>query len=43
MEDGGISSMGRSTSGVKVMTLDEDIKISAIAKVGKMEENDEEE
>ncbi len=43
MEAGGISSMGRSTSGVKVMTLDEDIKISAIAKVGKMEENDEEE
>lgn len=41
MEAGGISSMGRSTSGVKVMRLGDDIKISAIAKVNKMDENDE--
>jgi DNA gyrase subunit A len=41
MEAGGISSMGRSTSGVKVMRLGDDIKISAIAKVNKMDESDE--
>lgn len=41
MEASGISTMGRSTSGVKVMRLDDDIKIAAIAKITK--ENDAEE
>ena len=33
MDAAGISTMGRNTSGVKVMRLDEEIRISAIAKV----------
>ena len=37
-----ISTMGRSTSGVKLMQLDEDISIAAIAKVSKDEEIEEE-
>ncbi|NLW71209.1 MAG: DNA gyrase subunit A [Eubacteriaceae bacterium] len=46
MDSAGISTMGRSTSGVKVMKLDDDYRISAIAKVSKeaeeeiIEEND---
>ncbi len=44
MEANGISSMGRSTGGVKVMRLDnEDIDIAAIAKVNKEEEDESEE
>lgn len=44
MDAGGISSMGRSTGGVKVMRLDgDDIDIAAIAKVNKEEDLPEEE
>lgn len=39
----GISTMGRSTSGVKVMRLDEDIKIATITKVQSADDEDEEE
>ncbi|MBR4394936.1 MAG: DNA gyrase subunit A [Eubacteriaceae bacterium] len=41
MDSADISTMGRSTSGVKVMKLDEDYRISAIAIAGK-EKDDEE-
>ena len=41
MDAAGISTMGRSTSGVKVMRLDEEIKISAIAKVPSDDEEDD--
>ncbi|MFA0814689.1 MAG: DNA gyrase subunit A [Anaerofustis sp.] len=42
MDAGGISTMGRSTSGVKVMRLDDDIKIATIAKVSRADEDEEE-
>lgn len=42
MDAGGISTMGRSTSGVKVMRLDDDIKIATIAKVSRADEEEEE-
>lgn len=38
IDTSGISQMGRSTSGVKVMTLDEDVNISTIAKVPSQDE-----
>ena len=42
MDAGGISTMGRSTSGVKVMRLDDDIKIAAIAKVSSTDDDEDE-
>ena len=42
MDAGGISTMGRSTSGVKVMRLDDDIKIAAIAKVSSTDDEEDE-
>lgn len=42
MDAAGISTMGRSTSGVKVMRLDEDIKIATITKVNSADEDEEE-
>lgn len=36
----GISKIGRSTSGVKVMNLDEGVKVAGLAKVRKMEEEE---
>ncbi len=41
MDAAGISTMGRSTSGVKVMRLDEEIRISAIAKVPSDEDEED--
>ena len=41
MDAAGISTMGRSTSGVKVMRLDEEISISAIAKVPSDEDEED--
>ena len=43
MDSAGISTMGRSTSGVKLMSLDEDIRIAAIAKVNKEQEQETDE
>ncbi len=43
MDSAGISTMGRATSGVKLMSLEGDIQIAAIAKVNKEQENEEEE
>lgn len=37
----GVSQMGRSTSGVKVMTLKEDVKVATIAKAPKQEETED--
>ncbi len=41
MDAGGISTMGRSTSGVKVMRLDDEIKIAAIAKVSSTDDDED--
>ena len=43
MEASGISTMGRSTSGVKVMRLNDDIKIATIAKVERADEVEDDE
>ena len=43
MEATGISTMGRSTSGVKLMSLDEDTAIAAIAKIPHDETPEDEE
>ncbi len=40
MESAGISTMGRSTSGVKVMRLEDEIRVATIAKVNKIEDDE---
>ena len=43
IDTAGISQMGRSTSGVKVMRLDEDVKIATFARIDSDTEEDDEE